>query len=206
MTDDRIQQALDGEVPLEVLTAAELEAYRRTRGALDAALEPLDRIPDIAVSAAVLRRIRTAPRRRPLARAGHWLWDSRPVEFRFRPLAALAAAAVLAMAVVVGRRANGDPAARLARATMVVEFRLSAPGAREVALVGDFNSWKPAHQLHQSAPGVWTVSVPLEPGVYDYGFVVDGSAVRLDPLAPRVADGFGGESSRVTVLSPEVRS
>jgi hypothetical protein len=50
------------------------------------------------------------------------------------------------------------------------------------------------------------VSVPLEPGVYDYGFVVDGSAVRLDPLAPRVADGFGGESSRVTVLSPEVRS
>jgi 1,4-alpha-glucan branching enzyme len=110
------------------------------------------------------------------------------------------------MAVVVGRRANGDPAARLARATMVVEFRLSAPGAREVALVGDFNSWKPAHQLHQSAPGVWTVSVPLEPGVYDYGFVVDGSAVRLDPLAPRVADGFGGESSRVTVLSPEVRS
>jgi hypothetical protein len=38
MTDDRIQQALDGEVPLEVLTAAELEAYRRTRGALDAAL------------------------------------------------------------------------------------------------------------------------------------------------------------------------
>ncbi len=206
MTDDRLQQALDGELPLELLTAAELLSYRRLRGAIDAALEPIERTPEIDVSAAVLRRIRTAPRREPLARAGHWLWDARPVAFRFRPAVALAAAAVLALAVGIGRRREGDRGGDLARAKMVVEFRLSAPGAHAVALVGDFNSWKPAHQLHQTAPGVWSVSVPLESGVYDYGFVVDGSAVRLDPLAPRVADGFGGESSRVTVLSPEVRS
>jgi hypothetical protein len=202
MNDDRIQQALDGNVALEMLTASELAAYRRLRDAIDAALEPLERTAEIDVSAAVMKRIRLAPRQRPLARASRWLWDPRPVAFRLRPAVALAAAAMLALVVAIGRqRSVVESGDRMARAAMVVEFRLSAPGARDVALVGDFNSWKPAHRLRQTAPGVWAVSVPLEPGVYDYGFVVDGSSVRLDPLAPRVADGFGGESSRVTVMS-----
>jgi 1,4-alpha-glucan branching enzyme len=125
----------------------------------------------------------------------------RPVSLRFRPALALAAAAGIALAVAI------VPAGRPAGASrMVVEFRLSAPDAHHVALVGDFNSWKPASELQQIAPGVWTVSVSLEPGVYNYGFMVDGHTLRLDPLAPRVADGFGGESSRLTVLTPEVRS
>jgi hypothetical protein len=50
------------------------------------------------------------------------------------------------------------------------------------------------------------VDVALEPGVYNYVFVVDGEAMRLDPLAPRVTDGFGGSSSRLAVLAPERRS
>ena len=46
----------------------------------------------------------------------------------------------------------------------------------------------------------------LEPGVYNYVFVIDGKTLRLDPLAPRVTDGFGGASSRVAVLAPGPRS
>jgi 1,4-alpha-glucan branching enzyme len=88
----------------------------------------------------------------------------------------------------------------------MVQFRLGEAEAQEVALVGDFNGWRPGHRLHQVAAGVWSVDVALEPGVYSYVFVVDGKELRLDPLAPRVTDGFGGSSSRVAVLAPGARS
>jgi 1,4-alpha-glucan branching enzyme len=86
-------------------------------------------------------------------------------------------------------------------ARVVVQFRLADAAAREVALIGDFNGWRPEHRLHRVAAGVWSVDVALAPGVYNYVFIVDGQATRLDPLAPRVTDGFGGASSRVAVLA-----
>ena len=198
----RIQLALDGDLPVDQLTPDELQAYHRLSAVCAAALEPLAATPAIDVSAAVLRRI-AAPsaRHRPLASAARWLWAPRPVSLRFRPALALAAAASVTLVAAV------MPSSRdAAPARMVVEFRLSAPDAHNVSLVGDFNSWKPISTLRESAPGVWTVSVSLEPGVYNYGFMVDGRTLRLDPLAPRVADGFGGESSRVTVQAPVIRS
>jgi 1,4-alpha-glucan branching enzyme len=95
---------------------------------------------------------------------------------------------------------------RPAPARVLVQFRLGDPGAHEVALVGDFNGWHPEHRLHEVESGVWSVDVALAPGIYNYVFVIDGKTWRLDPLAPRVTDGFGGASSRVAVLAPEARS
>jgi 1,4-alpha-glucan branching enzyme len=89
---------------------------------------------------------------------------------------------------------------------VLVQFRVSEQGAQQVALVGDFNGWRPEHRLHLGADGVWSIDVALEPGVYNYVFLVDDGTVRLDPLAPRVTDGFGGQSSRVAVLMPSRRS
>ncbi len=205
----RIQLALDGDLPVEQLSADELQAYHHLVSVCDAALEPLAATPAIDVSAAVMRRIavrpttQLAPRfatRRSLTSAARWLWAPRPLSLRFRPAFALAAAAGIALVAAV------VPSPRHAAGRIVVEFRLSAPDAHNVSLVGDFNSWKPVSSLRERAPGVWTVSMSLEPGVYDYGFMIDGRTLRLDPLAPRVADGFGGENSRVTVQQSEVRS
>jgi 1,4-alpha-glucan branching enzyme len=81
-----------------------------------------------------------------------------------------------------------------------VRFRLDAPSASSVSLVGGFTGWQPTVRLRQEAPGVWSAVVPLEPGVHDYAFVIDGSEWVLDPLAQRVNDGFGGQNSRVAVL------
>ncbi len=50
---------------------------------------------------------------------------------------------------------------------------------------------------------MWSVTVPLEPGVHDYAFVVDGEQWRPDPLAPSVDDGFGGTNSRLALLPPD---
>ena len=91
-------------------------------------------------------------------------------------------------------------------ATSQVQFVLVAPDAKSVSLVGDFNDWNAA-----AAPltptrtgGVWTISVPLQPGRYTYNFVVDGTTVLADPAAPPApADDFGTPASVVTVAGAQ---
>jgi 1,4-alpha-glucan branching enzyme len=85
---------------------------------------------------------------------------------------------------------------------LFVQFRLQAE-ASNVRLAGSFTNWEPAYELHQMAPGVWTITVPLSQGVHDYAFVVDGQQWMPDPYAPRINDGFGGTNSRLTLLLPD---
>jgi 1,4-alpha-glucan branching enzyme len=48
--------------------------------------------------------------------------------------------------------------------------------------------------------GVWTVDIPLRPGVYSYMFVVDGTAWVTDPDAESFQDdGFGNRNAVVRV-------
>ena len=205
--DDRIQRTLDGELPHGGLTPDERMELQRRSAIIGTALGPIRRLPAIDVASEVMRRVapRSNPMRRALAAAGHWLWL--PQALTLRPAYALAGA--LAVTAVISRAAlqSAVPMNHAAApARVVVQFRLGDPGAREVALVGDFNGWHPEHRLHQVEPGVWSVDVALAPGVYNYVFVVDGRTWRLDPLAPRVTDGFGGSSSRVSVLALQARS
>ncbi|HEX6104749.1 MAG TPA: glycogen-binding domain-containing protein [Gemmatimonadales bacterium] len=193
---DRIHQALDGELPADGLTPEERAELHRYRASIGTALGPIRRLPSIDVVEDVRHRL--APRPGPF----RWLWAPRTLTFR--PAFALAGALALALAVFRPLLQPATPAPGPAR--VIVQFRLGDAEAREVALVGDFNGWRPEHRLHRSAAGVWAVDVALEPGVYSYVFLVDGEAIRLDPLAPRVTDGFGGASSRLSVLAPERRS
>lgn len=57
-----------------------------------------------------------------------------------------------------------------------VDFTLSAPDAREIYLVGDFNHWKinEESRLARLEDGKWVKKMGLEPGRYRYKFVVDG--------------------------------
>ena len=62
-----------------------------------------------------------------------------------------------------------------------ISFKLKAPGAKKVALIGDFDAWKAdALPLWRQGRGVWEIILPLPPGDYRYLFLVDGSQV-LDP-------------------------
>lgn len=203
MMDDRIHRALDGELPADGLTPEERAELHRYRAIIGTSLGPLRQLPAIDVAAAVARRVAPRPGlvRRALAAAARWLWS--PRSFTLRPAYALAGAVALAAVISVSVL---QPATRPAPSRVLVQFRLGDAGAHEVALVGDFNGWQPAHRLHQVEAGVWSVEVALTPGIYSYVFVIDGKTWRLDPLAPRVTDGFGGASSRVAVLAPEARS
>ncbi len=83
-----------------------------------------------------------------------------------------------------------------------VTFRLDAPEAVSVALVGDFNGWDPsANPLRRRKDGMWWVTVRLSPGVYQYKLVVNGSEWREDPRNPhRVPNEYGTWNSVLEVV------
>ncbi len=89
---------------------------------------------------------------------------------------------------------------------MVTRFVLVAPGASSVHLTGDFVAWsRDGIELEDTrGTGVWTADVSLEPGVYQYTFVIDGSRWVADPTAPSyVDDGFGQVNSVLIVPEGE---
>jgi len=56
------------------------------------------------------------------------------------------------------------------------EFRLYAPQAKAVRLVGSFNKWNTRNlSAKKDSQGNWIAKVNLKPGRYEYKFFVDGS-------------------------------
>jgi hypothetical protein len=99
---------------------------------------------------------------------------------------------------------RGLPPSAHAGQTVLVRFALKAPGAKQVALAGDFNAWDANGIRLQDPEGdeVWRVVLPLKPGVYQYMFVVDGKTWMPDPLGDdTVEDGFGQRNSLVKVVN-----
>jgi 1,4-alpha-glucan branching enzyme len=81
-----------------------------------------------------------------------------------------------------------------------VLFRISAQGAAAVAVVGDFNGWDPARgAMSKTANGWWEVHLTIEPGQYQYGFVIDGEHVPPPNPYATVEDGFGGLNGLLVV-------
>lgn len=207
--DDRTHRALDGEVPREQLTAAEAGAVTAAQAEIAGILRtiPMDPMPDLAP--AVMRRIEAAESRRaaaperarsPLSAVLGWIWRPRPISIGWRPAYGFAGALVLALFVLIGR---GTAPAPHVTPMVFTQFLLNAPDARQVSLAGDFTNWEPTHRMTRGAPGIWTVVVPLEPGIHNYAFVVDGERWVPDPNAPAFDDGFGGLNSRLAVLAPD---
>ncbi len=71
-------------------------------------------------------------------------------------------------------------------------FSLEQPSATNVQLVGDFSGWeKKPIELKKQKNGLWKTTLSLEPGTYQYRFVVDGRW-QDDPACPaRVPNPFG---------------
>lgn len=212
--NERIHRVLDGELPREALSAAEraeLESFE----AVLAESEQLFAVAAPDLTSGVMERIETPGRAEGasvLTRALDWLWRPRTVALTLRPAPALAGAAllaaVIALPLAMGDRPGAGPdavplAGEIPEPRVYVHFRLDAPEASSVELAGDFTDWEPAHELYESRPGVWSVVIPLDPGVHDYAFVVDGERWVPDPLGVSVDDGFGGTNSRLSVLPPE---
>ena len=210
--NDRIHRALDGELRTATLPRTESEELDRSRALFDSIVASVPSQPLPPLGASVLNRIdaiegRTASISKPNESRGLASWLVSPQRISIRPAYVLALAASLA--VVIGVTASRDnnrvAVAPASRSEVLVQFRLEAPRATTVSLAGDFNNWAPTHEMKRTEPGVWTIVVPLTPGVHDYSFIVDGNTWVPDPAAPARSDGFGGMNSRIAVIASDAR-
>lgn len=215
-SSDRVHQVLDGELPESQLSPQERLRLASLRAALDESLAEIREVepPDLTsrVMASLPDRVPHAiPEKSPVASLGAALaWFIRPrrLEIAFRPAYAMLALVLLMAASslwLVNRDVSGDMivAERAPTATVYVQFRLDAPGASKVELAGSFTEWTAVVPLHETAHGVWSALVRLEPGVHDYSFIIDGETWVVDPAAPAVDDGFGGSNSRLFITAPD---
>lgn len=221
MINYRVHAALDGELPREELTPKERRQLASLETALERATAPVrdSHVPDLTSRVmAALPEAAPDPVRAPVAvpaasiwqRFGEWLWSPRVLTLQYRPGMAMAGFAVAALAAVVLVTGSEGPSALPPVAEvpaeetphLYVQFRLEADAASEVRVAGSFTGWEPEVQLQEVAPGVWSAMVPLEPGVHDYTFVIDGERWVVDPYAPRVEDSFGGSNSRLFLPPP----
>lgn len=89
-----------------------------------------------------------------------------------------------------------------------IVFTVLAAGARNVALIGTFNNWR--NQGYEMRPvdqheGLWTITVSLEQGRYEYAFLLNGERIMDDPQALLFKeDGFGNRNSVIIVEDYEL--
>jgi hypothetical protein len=89
----------------------------------------------------------------------------------------------------------GDTVVSTLRDTLrLVRLMFDAPGARRVAVAGDFNRWDAdaTPLTRERGSREWSVTLALRDGEHRYAFVVDGTRWVPDPRAERSATGEAG--------------
>jgi 1,4-alpha-glucan branching enzyme len=81
-----------------------------------------------------------------------------------------------------------------------IEFKLVAPDAKEVYLVGEFNDWNASqYRLRRYKHGTYKKKLQLKPGRYQYLFLVDGEWLTDPDHLEKTPNPFGSENSVITV-------
>jgi hypothetical protein len=209
-----IDQELSGEERIDLLVKLGRDrALRERLIELERLMLGVAGLPRPVVSnrfvAAVMAR--TADRPSAWRRTLDAFWT--PHAFRWNLAGATAVLALLVAGALAGRALIGAPvsaptpvatALPAEPSTVLVRLVVLQPEAMTVALAGDFNGWDPRQTpLEQTTSGAWTVTIPLEPGRYEYMFVVDGKQWIADPAAVEQSDdGFGSRNAVLDVRPP----
>ncbi|MBN9658062.1 MAG: esterase [Acidobacteria bacterium] len=125
------------------------------------------------------------------------------------PLAAILALTFVATALCQRQPApfyedtNNIPVSPEVHADRRVTFRLYAPKASEVLLMGSpgiLEAIKKPMPLERGDKGVWSLTVgPLDPGFYTYGYAIDGGLRMPDPSNPNLEQRRWGPTSLFVV-------
>jgi hypothetical protein len=154
------------------------------------------------------------------ARQARRPWLVRPWTLHVSPIGAFATAAALIGVVVFsawqltpvdGTQVATEqttelvPVSNSGEAALVpYQFTYYQKGLESISIVGGFNDWDAdSTSMIEVSPGVWTVSLMLRPGVYEYQFILNGKQWVTDPTMPQVSNDFGSPNSVVTV-TPKV--
>jgi len=93
---------------------------------------------------------------------------------------------------------NTPDTSLICSAEVQFSLKINDSKAHTVAIAGDFNGWNPQTNILEDpeGDGIWTGTLKLEPGRYEYMFVLDGEKWFPDPNALRyVKDGFGNKNA-----------
>ena len=86
------------------------------------------------------------------------------------------------------------------QSSKLTEFKISVPKAKKVSLAGSFNNWDATGlSAKKDIRGNWTVKVSLNPGKYEYKFIVDGTWLNDPKCAYTVTNNYGTQNSVVEV-------
>jgi len=113
-------------------------------------------------------------------------------------LAGVAAAAALIVFFAFTFIFNAPDTLSICSAEVQFSLRINDNKAHTVAIAGDFNGWNPQANILEDSDedGIWIGTLKLEPGRYEYMFVLDGEKWFPDPNALRyVKDGFGNKNA-----------
>ena len=82
----------------------------------------------------------------------------------------------------------------------LVRFELTNPSARKVCIAGNFNNWRPeSTEMIPTGGGKWAKELRLQPGTYEYRFVVDGEWTTDPTASGTVPNPFGDLNSLLAV-------
>ena len=215
--EELVQQFADNE-----LSSAERVQLLQRLGHDEALRERLIELEQIAASAVRLPRPavpadfvagvmeRTTPTPSWGQRLRETLWTPHAFQWNLAGALGTACAALLIAGAAVTLDQSGRPGsiaiptATTAPTRVLVRLVMLQPDAQTVGVAGDFNGWDPLQTpLELTTGGAWTVTLPLEPGRYEYMFVVDGSQWIADPFAEEQQDdGFGLRNAVLDLRSP----
>ncbi|MCL5236369.1 MAG: isoamylase early set domain-containing protein [Nitrospirae bacterium] len=201
---DIIHRLLDGEVPeeekREILDRMDSDpVLKKEFNELEKALCMVKNSDRLAVpesfTSDVMRRL-PACRVSPVKRIGDFLFEGRILKWNMAAALATACLLIIAFAGIFQSWEKQHPVSYInasSEPTVTVKINFYAPGAKTVSVAGNFNKWKVnENALRKQDNGVWTIEIPLKPGIYNYMFVVDGKVWMTDPNAESYRDdGFG---------------
>jgi hypothetical protein len=79
-------------------------------------------------------------------------------------------------------------------------FQYKAPSGEIITVAGNFNGWDPfMYELRETSPGLYTLILPLPPGVYHYVFFHRGERI-LDPNNRRRGYTKDGKAASLAVV------
>ena len=85
--------------------------------------------------------------------------------------------------------------------TKEVTFTLHAERGKEVYLAGEFNDWNPTAKklAYKVRQGIYTITIKLAPGSYQYKYVIDGCWCADPENAESIPNDQGTFNSVITV-------
>lgn len=123
------------------------------------------------------------------------LWTTDP----FNPLRRKDEKSGISRSVVILPEIQGTPTV-FDGASGSLNFRFAAPPGETITVAGDFNGWDPfMHTLAETAPGRYSLSLPLPAGTYHYVFYHRGTRVTDPNNRNTVYDKYGNPVSEAAL-------